>query len=56
MILLFFAYLAGSNPTVMKRLSLFLLLTLLLAGVSAQAQETHRFVERDTCSLYLDIF
>ena len=25
-------------------------------GISAEAQETYRFAQRDTCSLYLDIF
>ena len=38
----------------MKKLSLFLLTIAL--GLSAAAQETYRFAQRDTCSLYLDIF
>ena len=28
----------------------------LCLGIAAQAQETYRFAERDTCSLYLDIY
>ena len=40
----------------MKRYTVLFLLTLLLAGFSAQAQETYRFVERDTCALYLDLY
>lgn len=38
----------------MKKLALFLLTIVL--GVTAWAQETYRFAQRDTCSLYLDIF
>ena len=34
---------------------IFVLLALCL-GIAAQAQETYRFAERDTCSLYLDIY
>ncbi|MBO4340111.1 MAG: carboxylesterase family protein [Bacteroidales bacterium] len=33
-----------------------LLLTVLFAALAASAQETYRFAERDTCSLYLDIY
>lgn len=40
----------------MKKIPILLLLTLLFTGFSARAQETHRFAERDTCSLYLDIY
>lgn len=38
----------------MKKLTLILLT--LLAGLSATAQETYRYAERDTLSLYLDIY
>lgn len=38
----------------MKKLALFLLTITL--GLGVQAQETYRFVQRDTCSLYLDIY
>lgn len=37
----------------MKKIIVFFALCL---GVVAQAQETYRFAERDTCSLYLDIY
>ncbi len=40
----------------MKRFRILLLLALLCAGFSARAQETHLFVQRDTCALYLDIY
>ena len=38
----------------MKKVALFFIL--MAAGLCAAAQETYRFAERDTCSLYLDIF
>lgn len=38
----------------MKKFALFF--TFLALGLSAAAQETYRYAERDTCSLYLDIF
>ena len=38
----------------MKKFALFF--ALLLSGLSAVAQETYLYAERDTCSLYLDIF
>jgi len=38
----------------MKKIALFF--TALLLGFAASAQETYRFAERDTCSLYLDIY
>jgi predicted esterase len=38
----------------MKKTALFLFLMVL--GITSAAQETYRFAERDTCSLYLDIF
>ena len=34
----------------------FIVLLALCLGFAAQAQETYRFAERDTCSLYLDIY
>jgi dienelactone hydrolase len=34
----------------------FIVLLALCLGSAAQAQETYRFAERDTCSLYLDIY
>jgi predicted esterase len=37
----------------MKKFAFFVFLAL---SISAAAQETYRFAERDTCSLYLDIF
>lgn len=40
----------------MKRFRILLLLALLCAGFSARALETHLFVQRDTCALYLDIY
>lgn len=40
----------------MKRFRILLLLALLCAGFSARAQETHLFVQRDTCALCLDIY
>lgn len=40
----------------MKRFRILLLLALLCAGFSARAQETHLFVQHDTCALYLDIY
>lgn len=36
--------------------SLILLAALLLAASPARAQETYKFADRDTCSLYLDIY
>ena len=33
-----------------------LLFALLQTGMPAQAQETYKFADRDTCSLYLDIW
>ena len=45
-----------TKPKDMKRISILLLLAALCAGFSARAQETHRFADRDTCSLYLDIY
>lgn len=38
----------------MKKFAFFL--TALFVGLVASAQETYRFAERDTCSLYLDIY
>lgn len=38
----------------MKKVALFFIL--MVMGLSSAAQETYRFAERDTCSLYLDIF
>ena len=38
----------------MKKFALFIVA--LLLGFAASAQETYRFAERDTCSLYLDIY
>jgi dienelactone hydrolase len=38
----------------MKKIALFLMVFAL--GLTARAQETYRFAQRDTCSLYLDIF
>ena len=39
---------------IMKKIALFL--TILTLGINMKAQETYRFAQRDTCSLYLDIF
>ena len=38
----------------MKKIALFF--CILFAGLSAAAQETYMYAERDTCSLYLDIY
>ena len=38
----------------MKKVALFFIL--MAVSLCAAAQETYRFAQRDTCSLYLDIF
>ena len=40
----------------MRRIIFILVLASITAGYAMRAQETYIFAERDTCSLYMDIF
>ena len=40
----------------MRRIIFILVLASITAGYTTRAQETYIFAERDTCSLYMDIF